>query len=478
MSRFNSTKSGEDVTSDAQNLPTQPSLKDTSQGENTTQKKTSALQAESIAAKIEANEQESGEAHRKKKRTVKTQAERKKASQRRKRTLKRAIPTLLCTLVYTVLMVFMFANAGNAAVQGVRMSLRYDSAPLSSEAVHSAKYRMGNPDEQAEFSASYWNEVPDISVSTLRTELRVKALIVDGEVSAVVRPSYIFGGEPPVLQKQSAAVSEQVAWELFGGTDIVGATFTWDEQEYTVSGVFEGSELLVIVQVDARTSPVQSFRGVQLSGEPEGDARTAAQEYASTAGLGDAQSIINDASGATLLAMMAWLPAVVVGVWFAVKMLRLLRRASYLARNLTWFALIISLAFVIPWALSLLPPWVIPARWSDMEHWRIFLEEISARITEWMSVNPNIADVHLRQVMIGQALLMVLGLFAIVGAMRRWSAYIRRGEAKAAFLRGHVQKDAAKQQDLPESTPSQEQGEQSEQSTNERRVYRRGDGEA
>lgn len=359
---------------------------------------------------------------------TKAQATRKRAKTmlRRRRAVRRTLPAVLATVVYLVVAFFMFRIAGDAGPGRANMTLRY-TQPLAPQQVDAAKFATGNPDVETEFSAVYWHQGPPEKIETERVSAETPVLYVDGDAGSVLKVEFVDGSYPAALEDRGLALSEGLAWQLMGGTTgVVGNTIKWHGQEYTVRGVFAGKELLMLAQVDAAEAPIEGFTGVELLGNPQGDPETAAKDFLQKAGLDTPPVMMSVRTVPGIISLMVWMPVWVLVAWFLLRALRLLRHVAAWKRQLVWFCLLLAAAILIPRALEQLPSWMIPTRWSDMEHWSDFMLQVSARINQWLGLLPSLADVQLKKQLIVQAALLLPALFSMTAMIRYWSAHMRR----------------------------------------------------
>lgn len=356
-----------------------------------------------------------------------TPAEKAARSRHRRRAIKRSIPTVLVTLIYLVLMFAMFRTAANASLTSSELSLRYNMH-ITAQQVAAARHYWDNPDLSADFVASYWYESPKDTLTTERATADTPVLYVDGDMAAVLAVDFVQGGYPSAIESRGLAMSEGLAWKLFGGTRVVGAEITWKGATYTVRGIFAGEELQLLAQIDAADGVIEGFSAVELAGSPESEPRDAARAYVKSAGLPEPDVILSAQALPDLLWVIAWIPAVILIIWFVVRMLMLLHHVTFWKRQLTWLVVLFLLAFILPQMLSQLPGWIIPTSWSDFGHWSDFIKEINTRITDLLSVKPSLHDVQMRKLLILQVVLLTPALFAMVSAIRRWSVHMRRKE--------------------------------------------------
>ena len=372
-----------------------------------------------------------------------------KAQKRAKERARRVFPAILVSLLYLLLAFLMFQNANNAVIQGAAVSMRYRQ-PLKPETVKSAKFTMANPDIKADFSAAYWYQSPKETLSNERGKVETPTLFVDGDMATVLRVNFLHGNYPSAVEKRGLAVSEGLAWDLFGGSDVVGAEIDWNGEVFIVRGVFAGDPLLLLAQIDAAETKIPGFSGVELTGAPEeGDPRDAAKEYAKKAGLGEPDVLLNSKTVPGIILLIAWLPAALLTMWFAYRSLRLLHTAAFWKRQLVWFGVILLLAYLVPKGLSMMPGWMIPTRWSDFEHWRLLFKEMNRRTTEWLAITPSLWDIQLKKQLIYQVALFVPALLAVLSMIRRWGQHMKRKEAALRFA-------ALGQKKQPEQLPEGE----------------------
>lgn len=385
-----------------------------------------------------------------------------KARRREKEKRNRMLSALGVTALYLVLAFLLFQNANNAVIPGAIASMRY-AVPLPPAAVKAAKFTMANPNVTADFSAAYWYESPKETLANERGKVETPTLFVDGDMATVLRLNFLHGNYPSALEKNGLAVSEGLAWDLFGGSDVVGAKIEWNGEVFVVRGVFAGDELLLLAQIDAAETKIPGFSGVELAGEPVGgDVREGAKAYAKQAGLGEPDVILNSNTLPGILALLAWLPVGLLTLWFVYKSLGLLHAAPFWKRQLAWLAILLLLAVFIPKALSMLPGWMIPTRWSDFEHWRLLLKEMNHRFTQWLAVTPSLRDIQLKKQLLVQVLLFVPALLAVLSMVRQWGRHIKRKEAATRFAAlGQKKPPVAEEQEQAPLLPPHLTGEES-----------------
>lgn len=344
-----------------------------------------------------------------------------------KQAVKRVLSRYVPVLVYLALAFMLFQNATSAARDFSQISLRYTDNPLSAAQVSTAKTYLHNPKITPEFIPSFWAQQQKV---TLKSDVITKdtaALLIDGEMAPAMPVEFVEGTYPGMDDKVGIAISEEVAWALWGGSSVVGFEVEWNTRQYVVRGVFQGKDPMVLLQVDAgRLDKDFIFEGVELVGETKLNPQEAAKSFAQTIGLPAPDTIVNGSGLASLLSMAAWLPASILILWFLVRLLKVVHRLSYWSKQVFWLAVLLGVAFGIPALLDLLPGFLVPTKWSDLTFWSDVGKQISARATEWLLLVPSLKDLMLKRLMIWQAILLYPSLVAAIIMIQRWDARLSR----------------------------------------------------
>lgn len=197
------------------------------------------------------------------------------------------------------------------------------------------------------------------------------------------------GGYPGDEDVFGCSISISLAWKLFGSDDIVGQQLKWNDRTLTVRGVFSERADVLLVTVELENS----FTAAELGGALEEDRRTQAQTLVQQAGLPAPDSMIYGQSMYTLALWFCYLPMVLASV-FCIKGCRHRIHALPPAhRQILWWGVGMGTALCLPFLLSLLPVWMIPARWSDFSFWPTLLQTGGQCIDEWLALVPAHKDV-------------------------------------------------------------------------------------
>jgi len=259
--------------------------------------------------------------------------------------------------------------------------------------------------------------------------LRVPVLELFGPVENLRADAYLSGSvpsrraAPPAGGAQTCAVSEGMAFALWGGANVIGQSLTWNAQDYTVQGVFGGEDSLVIVQ--AAPESKTPFPNMQLrfanNGGRQAACREAALEFLARTNFGNPQLLDMPLLG-WALEMVVTLPALLIGLWLLARLFAHGLRLRGQPRKLLDFALpAIAIAAIDIFLLSRgggVPAALIPSRWSDFAFWTSLAEESAKRLKTWLSM-PQAGDIATLFSLLGTALLVFATLLTMAVLLGR-----------------------------------------------------------
>lgn len=332
------------------------------------------------------------------------------------------IPFVLCLAVYTVLVFLMFLNASGAVRPGVVGSLRYEYNPLASETVQSAKRMLNQKDSTQKLSAAFWAVNPKLDVETSYGKAQTPVLFVDGDIPSVLKVNFLYGRYPAALENKGIALSEGLAWSIMGGFDIAGSEIEIEKSTYTITGVFEGDQNLMLVQDEAKDSMAKTFSGIELSGKIEQEPSEAAKQFVADLGLSEPDYVVSTGVLPGLISAFAWLPVMVLCLWMSFKLLSTIASYGYWHKQAVRFAVLLAAAILLPKALGMIPGWMVPSQWSDFEYWGKFFKEMNFRLTGMLSMKPSFSDVQVTRMLILQVIYVVPCMMSLGYLIRRVKA--------------------------------------------------------
>ena len=299
-------------------------------------------------------------------------------------------------------------------------SLRYD-APVSGRDAYAARQYSITHNNDSMFWPTFWNECV-ASFASGSAAVDAGCIAFSGNASLVWLAEFISGAAPGAIDGSGCAVSESLAWRLWGGIDVVGMTVMVDESERIVRGVFRGEvELALISFGDEDTS--QEWSAVELGGGPDSFTRDDAVNYSLASGLGNPAAILM--GGQSLLAaIMVMLPFTILAIYGIFLAAGYAGKRFPTARKFYPFLLLIALAALVPAILGMIPEWLIPTRWSDFRFWGSMLRQAASSLRGFLGVVPRSRDVELRLLIIKQAGIMLVSVCISITVCFRWQ--IRR----------------------------------------------------
>ena len=105
-----------------------------------------------------------------------------------------------------------------------------------------------------------YNIEPKISVTGAGVHLEVRADIVT--VDLTVEDMFDTGGRLSVDDSYGCIVSSELAYELFGSTQVTGCRISFGEQEYVVRAVIDSGDVFVIIQGKAENRHDEDMKAV------------------------------------------------------------------------------------------------------------------------------------------------------------------------------------------------------------------------
>ena len=286
------------------------------------------------------------------------------------------------------------------------ISLRY-STPINGQAAYRARQYSIENNRLNPFWPTFWREeIAQLAVGP-RT-LQTHSVSFAGDAALVWPAEFIAGSAPSSIDARGIAVSEPLAYSLWGSTDIIGMSVTVNEQPRTVRGVFRGTAELALISFHIEDTS-QSWTAVELAGGMPHPTRSNATGFAVLSGLGMPDNIMM--RGPMALARFAAIfPILIPTVYTLIMLVGFVKRYYPNAVTPTMFAGLILFAVLLPPLLNALPPWIIPTHWSDFSFWSLLFRQASDGLREFLSIPPMLRDIELRIRLLRQIGILVLAL--------------------------------------------------------------------
>lgn len=240
-----------------------------------------------------------------------------------------------------------------------------------------------------------------------------------GHCEEICFEGLLAGVFPARGDTSGCAISEKTAFELWGSRDVLGKTILIDGKVYSIRGVFQGKDGLVLVQQES--SSTKSFPNMQLRLHGEGGVAEA-QAFLTRFGFSGAQLLDLPLLG-WLIKALAGLPAMTLGVHIMIKLLCRGIRLRAFPLLLSGYILPAGIAAGVclylsgfPWSV---PQRLIPTKWSNFEFWGRTLGTFVKSIKEWLSAAPSYRDMSLWPGVL-------LTFFLVIGAVVLLAAVLER----------------------------------------------------
>lgn len=285
-------------------------------------------------------------------------------------------------------------------------SFRYNEAFSSSQI--QAAHNFQESSDGALYSITLWNETKE----ELKTDLHstdAQVIAYSGDVATIFPAVYIQGTAPGAADTDGCAVSEAIAWDLFGSTDIVGQTLQIGNRNAQIRGVFQSQCHLALIA--ARET--DALKNAELAGSPAGDSREMAIAYVTSAGLGAPDQICTGKTWGEFFVALCSVPVLIALVWLLVTGFRMSLHLSSWFRAAVWFVAALVFALLLPHLLGQLPSWLLPAQWSNLGFWPDLVITLNERLNETLALVPTTRDILAKR----WALAFTLWLLTCLGAL-------------------------------------------------------------
>lgn len=323
---------------------------------------------------------------------------------------RKKLTRLLLWLCYLLLTALAFRAAASLQRLLPGYSLRF-AAPVTAAQARALREAAAEGD----FEPVFWGLRQGAAADGGLRCVQAEELLVWGEPAGAAAPGQLIdGGWPSAKDPVGCAVSDSLAWKLWGSGQAVGMELELDGWRCVVRGVFADKTARVVHQQPQEQGETP-FTAVELLPRGQNTSLEQAQRFAQGAGLVPSAA----ADGPVLAAaasLAALLPAAVGALWCAARLFgQVCRPLSPAQRQLLGFALLLALALALPALLRLLPPALVPARWSDFSFWGQLWRQLEEGVQRWFSLTPTARDVAAKWGLLQTALSSAGAAFLLLG---------------------------------------------------------------
>lgn len=258
---------------------------------------------------------------------------------------------------------------------------------------------------------TFWTE-EKISMKSFRKKVTEKVVYYNGKAHLALPTEFISGAYPGELDTNSVAVSNYLAWELWGTEDAIGAKFTVEEKEYTVCGVFKSEEKTAII--NGIDTPNLMWSNIELAENSDDIPKEKLERIVEQFGLSQEVHFIDGQGISAIMKFAFYLPILISAVILCIYISKILPRRSA-AKGIVIFLICLIAAAMLPKLMGTLPPWLLPTKWSDFTFWTGIFESMGEEIKAWLKLVPQDKDLPAKAAMIKQVCVLFISCVSVVG---------------------------------------------------------------
>ena len=274
-------------------------------------------------------------------------------------------------------------------------SLRY-SQELTAEQISAVTAYLQSEKNTDAIQASFWKEDYTTVFTTITRRSIDSVLVVRfyGNAQDVYGANYQKGSAPMWNGGAMCAVSEQLAWSLWGSTDVLGQEVQVDQPVggtpvlLTVCGVFDSDRELLLCPVPLETG----FPYLEVKGLRRDDPFTQCNLLLQQTGLVQPEQILFGEPLTELFSACTFLPWCFGGILLLAAVRQLPHGKTGARRGFDIFcAAFFAAACVV--LLHQLPAWLVPNRWADTAAWKAVIGPIQEQWQQWLTLFPAGKDI-------------------------------------------------------------------------------------
>ena len=257
--------------------------------------------------------------------------------------------------------------------------------------------------EDSNVSLTFWKETATNLTSAWGTS-DATLLTYYGEGRDVYPAAILEGRLPAAREENRCAVSDSVAWQLWGSRDVLGQPVKIDDHVLIICGVFRSSEHIVLRGGNLN----EQYENIECAGAFLVEPVETMKAIVRASGI--TQDILYYFPIPWIVATTLYvlLPAVIMILCLVYTFKYEHKRFSN-SRNSNGYAFLrnitpgirpflipmvaLCIALLLPTLLNLLPAWTTPSQWSDFSFWSSITSQLYESIQQFFSLQPFSKDV-------------------------------------------------------------------------------------
>jgi hypothetical protein len=328
-------------------------------------------------------------------------------------------------ILFLFLFLIVFLLWGNSMYYGQYIEEHYQSVSIRMKTASVSKKMLDtttkNEQQTGELKeASAWNRVENIMVQC--DELNTKAILqlieVFGNMEAVYPIDLVYGSIPTPDDYEGCLIDEKTAYTLFHTTDVIGNQLSCVDRRYYIRGIIRSSEPVCLLEVGDEE---KSYPNLELIFNDRQNGSILAENFLRLLGIANQYVMIDGSLCADMLKQVCLLPAWLLGFCLIYDLFLVLwRRRTIPIQVIVLLALILLLGFLLSWLIGsriMLPPQLIPTKWSDFSFWSRKANEIKEWGNSLNYIMPNDKDILFRLFSIrcfAYAITATIGMLALI----------------------------------------------------------------
>lgn len=181
---------------------------------------------------------------------------------------------------------------------------------------------------------------------------------------------FISGSLPNPEDYEGCVIDENVAYELFGTSRVVGNFLTYQGKKYCIRGIIISKEPIFMIHIYNKE---HAYSNLELVYEDKGDGKQLVNDFMVQNALADDYTMVEGCFYAKMLELLYRIPAWFLGFYLLYQLLKCIWKR----RTLPLQVLVLLIGFVALWCVLnylmefqvYIPERMIPTKWSDFSFW-------------------------------------------------------------------------------------------------------------